>query len=158
MYCIITIPKYQRYWVLSLGIVSGGLTIAMWGLQIHVQPRAYRLRLRPRALPAFASHWQAQRSAPRLCVFDTSNGSLRSSRSDGLGCWLFLGCRLHSSLTVTCACSCVLTLFKGCGTWVVAAAGGPYLYCMYMTKCSCHASQGHEQGSNRTPVTGHRPV
>ena len=43
------LPKYQRYWVLSLGIVSGGLTIAMWGLQIHVQLRAHRLRVRPRA-------------------------------------------------------------------------------------------------------------
>ena len=66
----VSIPKYQRYWVLSSAIVSGGLTIAMWELQIHVQPRAHRFRVRPRALPAFASHWQAQRSAQRLCVFD----------------------------------------------------------------------------------------
>ena len=39
-----------------------------------------------------------------------------------------LGWGPAEDLTVTCACSCVLTSLKGCGTWpgVVAAAGSPY--------------------------------
>ena len=87
----------------------------------------------------------AQCSGQRLCVFDAFNGSLRSSRADG--CWSFrwrlisssgLGWAPAEDLTVICAASCVLTSLKGCGTWVVAAAGGPYL-------CASHCDQAWHQ-------------